>query len=105
MSTTSEPGSDVPVKQPQSTLTEEQRNKIDSALRFLECGMAQFDLVRTKGHSVKNFFQSFMMTLKEYDEMLNDNFEPQRAKYLILIKVKKALVEICESDNQKKLDN
>lgn len=85
-------------------LTEEQKQKINQTMHFIQGACEQWDMVKAKGHKVENFIQIFAQTLMEYDSMLtNHKFEPDRAKYLLMVKIRESLVDIAVEDNKKQI--
>lgn len=71
---------------------------------FIESATNQWDGVKSKGHSLESFMQIFAHTLSEYDQMLNAEIEPKRAKYLLMVKIRESLVDLALNDNQKQND-
>lgn len=85
-----------------SQLTDEQKAKINQTMKFIEGACAQWDMVKLKGHKVENFIQIFAGTLMEYDTMLTKHqMEPDRAKFLLMVKIRESLVDIAIEDNKK----
>lgn len=70
-------------------------------MAFIESATKQWDGVRAKGHSLESFMQIFAHTLSEYDQMLSSEIEPKRAKYLLMVKIREALVDMAINDNKK----
>lgn len=70
-------------------------------MKFIETACRQWDIVKLKGHSIENFIQIFAHTLGEYDSMLKTGIEKERAKFLLMVKIREMLVDIAINDNAK----
>lgn len=83
-------------------LTEEQKQKINQTMRFVEGACIQWDQVKAKGHKIESFLEIFASTLFEYDQLLTKHeMEPQRAKFLLMVKIRESLADLAIKDNEK----
>lgn len=83
-------------------LTEVQKAKINQTMKFIEGACLQWDQVKAKGHKIEMFLEIFAGTLAEYDQMLSTHkMEPDRAKFLLMVKIRESLVDLALSDNEK----
>lgn len=87
------------------SLTEEQKQKINNTMRFVEGACTQWDQVKAKGHNIEAFLQIFASTLLEYDSMLTKHQMPaDRAKFLLMVKIRESLADMAVQDNEKTND-
>lgn len=87
---------------PGQNLPEEIKQKINSTLKTLEQVFDQWDVVKAKGHTLEMFIESFAAAIATYEDLVKNGTEPQRGKFLVMMNIRKALVQIAENDLKKK---
>lgn len=100
MNTTNESKPEAAKQDPSTSLTDDQKKKINSTLFFLEKAFEQVDMVKEKGHSMENFFEALAGTIGHYLQLVETGTDKARAKAIVMLNVKNALVKIAEQDNK-----
>lgn len=84
----------------QKLLTEEQKQRINQTIGFIEKACEQWDSVKAKGRKIEDFIQIFAYTMVEYDKLMADGvITPARAKFLTMVGIRDQLTVLALRDS------